>query len=522
MLRDLVGRSDRTPLEADVHVIGGGIAGLLAATRLAKAGFRVVVTESGGLHQEAETHELNEVVHLGSVYRGAEHGRFRCLGGTSTRWGGAMIPFLPSDLVGGGARAWPVTLEEIAPYREEVEAIFQLPPGPYDRPDLAPPLDGQSPPTHLPRLAKWPSFPRRNVARLLDAAIRDPAGPAVWLNATATGFRLGPDGRLAAVDAKAPDGSVLEVRARETVIAAGAIESTRLLLLADRQHEGRLFAPHDVLGRYFHDHLSVRVGTVAPTDRRAMNRLAGFRFEGGGMRNLRFEPAETAAVRTRVPAGFAHIVIASEKGSGFDLLRDLYRQLQKRKPPSPATVLGLAGALPWLARALWWRQVEGRLLYPTRAVLELHMVIEQVPRASNRVSLSDTRVDRFGQPLAAIDWSVGPGDTANLAAATSAFASFWRSTTLAGLGTLALTDEAAAAAALAEGGGIYHPGGSTRMGTGPADGVVDRDLRSFAVPNLTVVSTSTFPSGGGANPTMTMMMFALRAADAVRGRLRGS
>lgn len=520
MLRDLVGRSDRSSIEADVHVIGGGIAGLLVATRLAKAGLRVVVTESGGLHQEAETHDLNEVVHLGSVYQGAEHGRFRCLGGTSTRWGGAMIPFLPSDLGSDGPRAWPVKLDEVAGYQDEVEAIFQLPPGPYGRPDLAEPLDGQ-PPSHLPRLAKWPSFPRRNVARLLDAAIRDPAGPEVWLNATATGFRVGDNGRLAAVVAEAPDGSRLEVRARETVIAAGAIESTRLLLLANRQHEGRLFGPHDVLGRYFHDHLSVCVGAVKPTDRRAMNRLAGFRFEGGGMRNLRFEPAESAAVRATVPAGFAHIVIASEKGSGFDLLRNLHRQLQKRKPPSPATLVGLAGSLPWLARALWWRQVEGRLLYPPRAVLELHMVIEQVPRAANRVSLSESRRDRYGQPLATIDWSVGAIDTGNLAAATAAFARFWQSTTLSRLGTLALGDETAAAAALAEGGGIYHPGGSTRMGTGPADGVVDRDLRSFAVPNLTVASTSTFPSGGGANPTMTMMMFALRAADAVRDRLRG-
>ena len=520
MLRDLIGQSDQTPIEADVHVVGGGIAGLLVATRLAKAGLRVVVTESGGLHQEAETHDLNEVIHLGSVYQGAEHGRFRCLGGTSTRWGGAMIPFLPSDLAGEGGRAWPVTLGEIAGYQSEVEAIFQLPPGPYERSDLAEPLDGR-PPSHLPRLAKWPSFPRRNVARLLDAALRDPAGPEVWLNATATGFRLAPDGRLSAVVAEAPDGSTLEIRAHETVIAAGAIESTRLLLLADRQHDSRLFAPHDVLGRYFHDHLSVRVGTVQPTDRRAMNRVAGFRFEGGGMRNLRFEPAESPAVRAKVPAGFAHIVIASEKGSGFDLLRDLYRQLQKRKPPGPATVLGLAGSLPWLARALWWRQVEGRLLYPPRAVLELHMVIEQVPRAGNRVGLSETRIDRYGQPLATIDWSVEAVDTDNLAAATAAFADFWRSTTLSRLGSLTLEDGIAAAAALADGGGIYHPGGSTRMGTGPANGVVDRDLRSFAIPNLTVASTSTFPSGGGANPTMTMMMFALRAADAVRDRLRG-
>jgi choline dehydrogenase-like flavoprotein len=51
------------------------------------------------------------------------------------------------------------------------------------------------------------------------------------------------------------------------------------------------------------------------------------------------------------------------------------------------------------------------------------------------------------------------------------------------------------------------------MGTGPGDGVVDTDLRTFRVPNISVVSTSVFPTIGGANPTMTLMLAALRAAD---------
>jgi choline dehydrogenase-like flavoprotein len=51
------------------------------------------------------------------------------------------------------------------------------------------------------------------------------------------------------------------------------------------------------------------------------------------------------------------------------------------------------------------------------------------------------------------------------------------------------------------------------MGLTPAQGVVDRNLRTFRIPNLSVVSTSTFPSAGGANPTMMLMMATLRLAD---------
>jgi choline dehydrogenase-like flavoprotein len=58
------------------------------------------------------------------------------------------------------------------------------------------------------------------------------------------------------------------------------------------------------------------------------------------------------------------------------------------------------------------------------------------------------------------------------------------------------------------------------MGKSRATGVVDGELRAFSVPNLTVVSTSSFPTGGGANPTFMLMAFALRAANRIARDLR--
>ena len=55
------------------------------------------------------------------------------------------------------------------------------------------------------------------------------------------------------------------------------------------------------------------------------------------------------------------------------------------------------------------------------------------------------------------------------------------------------------------------------MGASPKMGVVDKDLRTFRAPNLSVLATSVFPSGGGANPTMMLMMAALRLADRLKG-----
>lgn len=513
MIRSLPECEDQT-ITADVHVIGAGVAGLIIATRLARSGLRVVVTESGARHLSGETHPLNEVVHSRSIYQGAEHGRARCLGGTSTLWGGALIPFLAADM---REPSWPVSHREITRYLLEVETIFALPTGSYEDRAIALPLDGAAA-AFIPRLAKWPSFARRNVGMLLKADISSERGPEVWLEATATEFSFAPDGRLAQVIARAPNGRKLTIAAQQVVITAGAIESTRLLLLMDRAVGDRIFAPDEVLGRYFHDHLSARVAEIEPITRTTLNRVAGFRFEGTGMRNLRFEPSESLDIRARVPAGFAHIAFAHRAGSGFDALRNLFRMLQQRRVPNPDMILSLVKGAPWLAQAVWWRFCEHRLLYPSDAAVELHMVIEQEPRAENRITLSPDRRDRYDQPLAVIDWGVSMEDEDSLTRITDLFVDFWKLSSLARLGSIHRRPTGEAEAELVEGGGIYHPGGSTRMGRTPAEGVLDADLRTFRIPNLNVAATSAFPTGGGANPTMMLIMAALRLADRLSNR----
>ncbi len=64
-----------------------------------------------------------------------------------------------------------------------------------------------------------------------------------------------------------------------------------------------------------------------------------------------------------------------------------------------------------------------------------------------------------------------------------------------------------------------HLVGGARMGDRPESGVVDRDLRSFAVANLWVTDGSTLPTQGAANPAPSIMALVARAADAmVRAR----
>ena len=82
-----------TELSASVCIVGAGIAGLVAAIRLARdKNRRIVVVESGFGKVEPCVSALNEIDNPAGNYAGYQTGRCRGLGGTSLLWGGKLLP----------------------------------------------------------------------------------------------------------------------------------------------------------------------------------------------------------------------------------------------------------------------------------------------------------------------------------------------------------------------------------------------------------------------------------------------
>jgi len=363
------------------------------------------------------------------------------------------------------------------------------------------------------RLAKFAPFRSRNVAVVFERALRAADGPEVWLNASVTKFAFNPAGNISGVTARSLGGKELKISARDIVVAAGAIESTRLLLIADRQCDERLFTPDDVLGRYLNDHLSEPIAVLEPRDRVALNRVLGPRLERGVMRNLRFEMRGMARRQLGLPASFTHIGYESASDGGFEALRDILRAVQKSHLPNLADIVRTVADLPWLVRAVWWRYIRGRLLYPANGNFTAHLVIEQMPRRDNRITLSDRVSDPFGLPQAKLRWDVGEEDLTAFRRLAEQFFAMWSKSHLQDLAELVPGDVSTWQAALRNTGGMYHPAGTIRIGADRCNGVVNADLQTFRVPNLYIVSTATFPVVGGGNPTLLMMLFGSDLAE---------
>lgn len=515
-------------LHADVAVIGAGAAGLTLARALLDGGLSVVLLESGGADYEPQTADLNRGEVIGEPYYDLHQARLRLFGGTTAIWGGRSAELDPIDFEQRDWvpwSGWPFGAGDLQPWYRRAWRLFELLPegALQDDPLLARIagselavrrwfIDSRFDRFGLPRNRHLASHPRLTLA--LHATVREIlAVPSA--------------GAIEALDVRSPAGERLTVRARCYVLAAGGLENPRLLLASRSVVPTGLGNGRDLVGRFFMEHPHGRGGRIVHAA--AWRLLQAFRKHPLGWQ-------ETAALLTASPElqrqrqilNTALTIAVRPPASGqHPLLTSAYLAAKHRIEPTrrgralwqaykSAGRRGrdLTGAFYWWAR---YRAGLGEMAVVLRA--------EQAPNPDSRVMLG-TDTDATGMPRLRLDWRLSPQDRTSAAELVAAFA---RQLRAASLGTVE------PAPWLAEDGrdwvhdllvsvhplGGYHHMGTTRMADSPERGVTDGWGRVHGIDNLYVAGSSLFPTGGWANPTLTIVALALRQADRLRQRLRG-
>ena len=153
-----------------------------------------------------------------------------------------------------------------------------------------------------------------------------------------------------------------------------------------------------------------------------------------------------------------------------------------------------------------------------RASTVVNLNWEQTPDEDSRIFLDREQMDPvFGQPVAHVDWRLNERDKRSASRALAITIEYLRQhggsrhemiTDVSGgpeEWTL-LPDEGALET------GDHHMG-ALRMSSSPEDGVVNSNSRLHNVDNLYIAGSAVFPTGGYANPTLTIVALALRLAD---------
>ncbi len=505
------------PVEAvrsQVCVVGAGIAGLVLARKLALAGVDVVVLEAGGRSIEDGGQRLFAQAELkGQAHLGTTEGRFRVFGGTSLRWGGQVLSMAP------GAEEWVVGAEELRPFVAEAEGLLEVGTLPFEAEDFFAAIGAPIPAmlTEMrgvdARVSKWMAFPRRNLAPSLGKDLVERA--RVYLHAQVVELVLAAGGaRVEAVVVRTPAGKMVRFEADEVAVAAGTVETARLLL-ASGVGNG-----YDQVGRNFHDHVTLPAAVLTGAARaRVVRELRPWVFfagvgdvRGGTLHSVKLEASRELRERFELNPILAHLAIVEPEGSGIAVVREMLTSLQRREfgRALGTHAMKIPGAVWDGMRLILGAKLRGRRFISDGAAVKLQFNVAQDRPSCSRVMLGEG-VDGTGMREVVVDWRVSEQEVGTMRRYTAYLRGEFEAMGLTGVEwARGMMSEGEALEGLED---ARHAMGGACMGDDPRTSVVDREMRVHGVGNLCVASAAVFPDGSAQLPTLTMMALALRLAD---------
>ncbi|PSP82903.1 GMC family oxidoreductase [Halobacteriales archaeon QS_6_64_34] len=530
----------------DVCVVGSGVAGALVAYSLARRNHDVVLLEAGRRFDLAErgrqleealrpSRDINDIWDMGGerdqftssgdIYYGLNNTRVKAVGGTTLHWLGITPRFHEKDFEMntryGLASDWPISYEDLRPYYAEAEEELGVA-GSSDNP-FAPPRETgfpmpAFPPSYsdslfadacddlgitmhsVPQARNSETYDDRSqcvgfsicipvcpsgAKYSADVHIRKAEEHGARVIDRAPVQRLDHDSRGERVEAAmyaTPDGARHRQTADRFVLACGAVETPRLLLLStsDTYPDG-LANSSGVVGNYFMDHPIVSV--TAELDQPTNQEPIGFHTRESHQFYDHDDPTP----------GSIKLV--------FD----------NHNPANPAEMAmrggdsGVRGDLTDVLTGDSWGDAvleKMRGATPNRTV-RLFASPEVLPRQGNTVELDRSKTDNHGNPVPDITFSVGSHGRETMAHCREI-----QRDILDELGATVVSESSLENPRVAS-----HKMGTTRMGVDPDTSVVTPELRSHDLENLFIASSSVFVTGGAMNPTLTIAALALKLAD---------
>jgi choline dehydrogenase-like flavoprotein len=476
-------------------------------------GAKVIILEGGGEKVEELSQEPYKSEVAGLPHRGIHHGRFRALGGTTTRWGGQILELDESDFQRRGwleGSGWPFPKSELTSSYARALQLEGLAEVPKSDCEVWKQLGLEEP--HFQRfnsyLSRWTPEPKFSV---LHRKALESKSITVWLHSNVVAIDL--EGEVVrGVISRTLGGNENRHTAKRYVFCLGTIESTRFFL--QPRVDGLPWNRSGLLGRHYQDHIDVNAALVTPKDPKRFHEV----FDNIFLGRFKFHPkikllSEFTADRKLLNAG-ATMSFASDLDSQMVQLKSAARKLRRCdfKSLGAGDLRATVKNLPLLGKQAWRYKVRNRAYVPDEAKISLRVHCEQVPTSASNITLSQVR-DSLGLRRTCLNWQISDLEQETI----REFAIQVRQELKEVADVLIdpLLDSRDPAFRLKCCDSNHHMGGM-RMSSREALGIVDPDLKLFGTQNCYVCSAAVFPTSGFSNPTHTLLALAVRLASHLR------
>lgn len=522
MIFNLEALPDQSSFYCDLCIVGGGAAGITIALEFANSGVEVLLLESGDLELDDATQELYRGEDIGLPYFDLEYSRLRYFGGTTNHWGGMCRPLDPIDFETRDWVAhsgWPISYDEFSAYLPRANTICEIPDSSYDadywmiaqakslgrsyeqnKSDFAvfddtfhPGILQFSPPTKFGETYRQKLEAADNIKILLNA------------NVTNLDTPTNPN-KVDKLQVMTITKKQATVHPKQVVLATGGIENARILLASNKTHARGLGNKHDLVGRFFADHIELESGYILTNS----NTKFFDQFKEL-LRPARFSMDVKPEVQRQNK--LVNICMTIERAhnqsitaDGVSAARKLSKQISRGKWPDNflsdvgTAILGMDDIISYT-----WSKNK-----PKKSGLYLIMNrVEPQPNPDSRVILSD-ELDALGMPQVKLNWQLSELDYHSIYQMQNMFAHHLGQS---GYGRMNIElDQIFNSWPDFTHGGNHHMG-TTRMVDNEKKGVVDKNCKVFNIENLYIAGSSIFPTYGHANPTLNLVALAVRLAD---------
>jgi choline dehydrogenase-like flavoprotein len=546
MLIDARTLTSKTTLEADICIVGAGVAGIGFAKEFMGTKTRLCLLESGGARPDRETQSLYWGQNIGLPYYELDKSRARFLGGTSHFWhipigknqlgvrlrGHDPIDFEKRDWV--PYSGWPFGISELEPYYRKAHDLCQI--GAYSYR----PADWMSAEHRHPVHFTGPNldttifhFGNREIffKDYLDQLERSD-NIKVFTHANCVNIDASENAQtVKKLDVACLNGLTFHVEAKAYILAAGGIEVPRLLLLSNQVQKEGLGNGSDCVGRFFMEHPHLWSGTFIPANPHISNTTGLYKIYRVGdvpvmgkltlkAETLRKERLLNYTVSIHPNFSLSYKFHASKFPPGVHSAMELRSALKAREMPDGffrhslnvikdfRKVVAAAIGRPYVSFQKDYAAGKQIIVY------RLNHMAEQHPNPESRVMLDDEK-DALGQNRIKLRWKLTAQDIDSMIRSQRIIDQDLRRN---GLGRLSIDMEGTQPPEDIHGG--WHHMGTTRMHVDPKWGVVDAHCRVHGISNLFIAGSSVFPTGGYANPVLTTLALTIRLADHIKNFLK--
>ncbi len=530
-------------IETDICIIGSGPAGITLANELIESSLNIIILESGDNKATKFGDDLNKGYLSGVLNQATHEVRARQIGGTANHWivkmagnganGFRFVPLQQMDF-----EAWPISRQDINPYYERLHKLLNLGPCSYD--DLETwkgHTTGATLTSDNINSGIFSFCATDHFTHTFPEKFRESKTQHIYRNATVSELLTDTDGKqVVAAKVLTPEHHTVTVKAKQFVIATGGFGVPQLLLNSkNTPHPHGLGNNNDVVGRYYIDHSLVFHGYFQIDDR-ILEKLKFYDMRD--VNNVSVIGSIGLPEKIKKQKNLKNLEAmlfpkpCERNYNAFKSAQEFAWLLKQTKPMEHSlwqNFIRLLKGLPYLIHIAYQKYFNGMVLMPGLAtggwsklssrelkkryqIVELMGLVEQSPKADNRVTLTETP-DALGIPRIAVhmDW-----DTQDIQSIKQTEKLLVEELQANGFGEFHSYHEHNGGKLNYYSHTCHHLMGTARMGTDPATSVVDPDCKIHGVENCYIASSAVFPSGGYANPTMTMLALSLRLADRLK------